>query len=176
MSDPNTGVTFPVPSPVGPGQTALPQDERDPALGEAADRLRQAAVTTAPLCVADMSRAVEDERCGAIVTFDGVVRNHDEGRAVLALEYTAHPTAEAVMREVARDVTARFPDVIVAAAHRVGPLAIGDSALTCAVAAPHRKRAFEACDVLVDEVKRRVPIWKHQRFTDGTDEWVAALA
>lgn len=175
-ADPNKGPTFPVANPAAPGETVQMQDERDPALGAHDDRFRRAFVTEQPISVAEMARAVEDDRCGAIVTFDGVVRNHDEGRGVLALDYTAHPTADAIMREVVQDLVQRFPDVIIAAAHRVGPLAIGDSALACAVAAPHRKRAFEACDLLVDEVKSRVPIWKHQRFEDGTEEWVAALA
>ncbi|MGO2720599.1 MAG: molybdenum cofactor biosynthesis protein MoaE, partial [Brachybacterium tyrofermentans] len=118
---------------------------------------------------------VEDPRCGAVVTFDGVVRDHDGGRGVERLEYTAHPGAADVMAEVAREIAERYPDTLVAVAHRYGPLEIGDSALACAVAAPHRKQAFVACDDLVDTVKQRLPIWKHQHFEDGEDEWVGAL-
>jgi len=147
----------------------------DPAMGEAAERLRHAAVTTAVIDVAAMVEAVADPRCGAVVTFDGVVRDHDEGRGVTALTYTAHPSAAEVLAQVATGIAERFPEVRLAVAHRHGPLAIGDRALVAAVAAAHRKAAFAACDALVDEVKAQVPIWKHQRFTDGTDEWVGAL-
>lgn len=147
----------------------------DPAMGEAAERLRHAGVTTAVIEVAAMVEVVADPRCGAVVTFDGVVRDHDEGRGVTELTYTAHPSAEEVLAQVAHGIAERFPDVRLAVAHRHGPLAIGDSALVAAVAAAHRKQAFAACDALVDEVKAQVPIWKHQRFTDGTDEWVGAL-
>ena len=80
-----------------------------------------------------------------------------------------------MIAEVAAEIAERYPDVLVAVAHRVGPLAIGDSALVCAIAAPHRKQAFVACDELVDTVKQRVPIWKHQVFDDGASEWVGAL-
>lgn len=162
-------------SSVLPEDMVRPQDPRDPSLGPVEHRMRLALVTEEAVSVQEMARLVADERCGAVVTFDGVVRNHDEGRGVQRLAYTAHPSAQQVMDEVLADVTGRFPDVIIAAAHRYGPLSIGDCALACAVAAPHRKRAFEACDVLVDEVKARLPIWKEQHFDDGTQEWVAAL-
>ena len=147
----------------------------DPAMGPAAERARLAEVDTEPLTLARMVSAVADPRCGAVVTFDGVVRDHDEGRGVRRLEYTAHPTADAVIEEVAREIAERYPDTLVAVAHRHGPLVIGDSALVCAVSAPHRKQAFAACDALVDTVKQRVPIWKHQVFEDGGSEWVGAL-
>ncbi|MCT1866823.1 molybdenum cofactor biosynthesis protein MoaE [Dermabacter sp. p3-SID358] len=118
---------------------------------------------------------VTDRRCGALVTFDGLVRDHDEGRGVERLSYTAHPSAGDVMADVVRTIAERYPDVFVAASHRYGDLAVGDSALVAAVAAPHRKRAFEACGDLVDEVKARVPIWKDQYFSDGSHEWVGAI-
>ncbi|MCT1955899.1 molybdenum cofactor biosynthesis protein MoaE [Dermabacter hominis] len=122
-----------------------------------------------------MVRCVEDRRCGALVTFDGLVRDHDEGRGVVRLAYEAHPSASEVMADVVRTIAERYPDVLVAASHRHGALEVGDSALVAAVAAPHRARAFEACADLVDEVKARVPIWKDQYFSDGTHEWVAAI-
>ncbi|MFD4006199.1 molybdenum cofactor biosynthesis protein MoaE [Brachybacterium paraconglomeratum] len=147
----------------------------DPAMGEAPQRVRHAAVGTEEITVAAMAKDVADPRCGAVVTFDGVVRDHDGGRGVDRLEYTSHPSAPAVIAEVAAEIAERYPDVLVAVAHRVGPLAIGDSALVCAIAAPHRKQAFVACDELVDTVKQRVPIWKHQVFDDGASEWVGAL-
>lgn len=147
----------------------------DPAMGAADQRVRHTSVDEGEISVVAMSEAVADARCGAVVTFDGVVRDHDGGRGVESLEYSAHPSAAEVIAEVAAEIAERYPDTLIAVAHRVGPLAIGDSALACAVAAPHRKQAFIACDALVDIVKQRVPIWKHQAFDDGDTEWVGAL-
>lgn len=133
----------------------------------------RAAVGEQPLDVDEHARLVEHDAAGAVVTFAGVVRDHDGGRPVSGLEYSAHPTAASVVAEVAADVAARTPGVrAVAVSHRVGPLDIGDVALACAVAAEHRREAFTVCAELVDEVKARLPVWKHQRFTDGSDEWV----
>ena len=147
----------------------------DPSMGDAAQRVRCAEIREDPLGVDRMIAAVTDPRCGALVTFDGVVRDHDGGRGVERLEYSAHPSAGEAIAEVAREIAGRYPDTLVAVAHRHGPLEIGDSALVCAVSAPHRKQAFVACDDLVDTVKQRVPIWKHQVFDDGESEWVGAL-
>ena len=169
------------PSDPGPGPTPFGTDPEqlrvaeDPAMGPAPDRVRHAEVTEQPVAIADLAAAVADPRCGAVVTFDGVVRDHDGGKGVDRLEYSGHPSAGEVIAEVAREIAERYPDTVIALAHRVGPLAIGDTALGCAVAAPHRKQAFAACDDLVDTVKQRLPIWKHQHFADGTDEWVGAL-
>lgn len=167
--DPTRGVT---PFASAPEQLRIPED---PEMGPAAERVRLAEVSEDPVAVAGAIDAVTDPRCGAIVTFDGVVRDHDGGRGVQHLEYSAHPSASAVIGEVAREIAARYPDTLIAVAHRYGPLAIGDSALVCAVAAPHRKQAFVACDDLVDTVKQRLPIWKHQVFENGESEWVGAL-
>lgn len=167
--DPTRGTT-----PFGAGADAL-RIAGDPAMGTAVERARHASVGADEISASTMARAVADPRCGAVVTFDGVVRDHDGGQGVARLEYSAHPSAEQVLAEVAAEIAERYPDCLVAVAHRVGPLAIGESALVCAVAAPHRKQAFAACDDLVDTVKQRVPIWKHQIFADGTSEWVGAL-
>lgn len=131
-----------------------------------------AAVTTDLVSVADMARAVASTSAGAVVTFAGDVRDHDHGRAVSALEYEAHPSAQRVLEEVAREVAGRHDVHAVAVAHRHGPIAIGESALVAAVSASHRGAAFAACTELVDEVKARIPVWKHQVFSDGSDEWV----
>jgi molybdopterin synthase catalytic subunit len=130
------------------------------------------AVTTRPLDVTEHERAVADPRAGAVVSFAGVVRDHDHGRTVTLLEYEAHPSAEEVLREVAAEVAADPAVYAVAVSHRVGPLAVGDVALAAAVATAHRADAFAACARLVDEVKSRIPVWKRQVFSDGTDEWV----
>jgi molybdopterin synthase catalytic subunit len=119
--------------------------------------------------------AVTSESAGAVVSFAGIVRNHDGGRTVTLLEYEAHPTAENVLKSVAESVAAEFPGVHIAIEHRIGSLGVGDLALSCAVASAHRGEAFAACARLVDEVKRRVPIWKEQQFADGTTEWVGSL-
>ena len=132
-----------------------------------------AQVVAAPLSVAEHEDAVADKAAGAIVSFAGVVRDHDGGRAVTELEYVGHPSSADVLREVAEVFAARPEIHAVAVSHRIGLLAIGDVALACAVSASHRGQAFAACAELVDEVKKRLPIWKRQVFTDGEEEWVA---
>jgi molybdopterin synthase catalytic subunit len=129
-------------------------------------------VTTEPLSVDAHQAAVAGDASGAVVTFSGVVRDHDHGRQVISLEYVGHPSAQDVLR-ACRDEIAADPRVhAVAVSHRIGPLAVGDAALVAAVSAAHRTEAFEACARLVDIVKDRLPIWKHQVFADGSDEWV----
>lgn len=108
---------------------------------------------------------------GALVTFRGVVRNHDHGLAVSALEYSAHPDASGFLEECCAAI-ARETGLRVAASHRVGPLVIGDVALIASVAAPHRHEAFDACEKLVELIKQTVPIWKRQHLADGATEWV----
>lgn len=142
-------------------------------LREPARRVVRAEVTTAPLVVDEHAAAVDDRAAGAVVTFAGVVRDHDRGREVSGIEYVSHPSAHRVLVEVVADVAARFPVDAVAVSHRLGPLAIGDAALVVAVAAAHRQEAFAAASEMVDEVKHRLPVWKHQHFADGGDEWVA---
>jgi len=133
----------------------------------------RAAVVERELSVDEHAELVSNVAAGAVVTFSGVVRNHDGGRHVEELEYSGHPTAERVIRQVADEIAARATGVrAIAVSHRIGPLRIGDVALACAVAADHRQEAFQVCAELVDEVKRQLPIWKRQVFADGTDEWV----
>jgi molybdopterin synthase catalytic subunit len=109
---------------------------------------------------------------GGRVVFLGVVRDDDAGRTVTELEYEVHPTAAAVLADIAAKFSAE-PDVLaVAVSHRAGRLVVGDAALVAAVATPHRREAFDACARLVDEVKHALPVWKRQVFADGTDEWV----
>ena len=132
----------------------------------------RAFVTTDVILVSELVAAVRSNTAGAIVTFSGDVRDNDHGRDVASLEYEAHPTAQNLLEKVASEIAARHEVLSVAVAHRHGPIPIGESALVAAVAAKHRKAAFEACAELVDEVKAKIPIWKHQVFADGTDEWV----
>jgi len=134
--------------------------------------IRLAEVTDKRLDRAAIEALVADERAGGLVAFSGNVRNHDHGRGVASLTYEGHPTARAVLEEVAREIDARFDLVSLAVAHRIGEVAIGDAALVAVVASAHRGEAFAACSELVDLTKQRLPVWKHQVFADGTDEWV----
>ncbi|MBU8823515.1 molybdenum cofactor biosynthesis protein MoaE [Mycolicibacterium goodii] len=130
-------------------------------------------LTEDPISLTEYEALVAHEAAGAVVGFAGVVRDHDGGRSVLRLEYSAHPTAQRTLEEVAAEIAAEADGVrAIAVSHRVGPLKIGDAALVAAVAADHRRAAFETCARLVDVVKERLPVWKHQHFADGTDEWV----
>lgn len=130
-----------------------------------------ALITSEPIDEAAIRAAVEAPDCGAVVLFCGVVRNHDVGRSVLALDYQAHPDAQRFLAECCNRI-AEDTGRTVSAAHRVGSLTIGDVALYAAASAPHRAEAFDACERLVELIKHTVPIWKRQRFTDGTSEWV----
>lgn len=140
-----------------------------------------AVLSAEPISVEQAIAAVESDTAGAVVSFSGVVRNHDGGKAVERLSYSAHPTAHQVMADVVARLVAEHSEgksgtepVRIWAAHRVGMLEIGDPALVCAVAAAHRGQAFAVCAELVDRIKEQVPIWKEQFFTDGTVEWVGA--
>ncbi|MGV5048798.1 molybdenum cofactor biosynthesis protein MoaE [Rhodococcus pyridinivorans] len=130
-----------------------------------------ARISSEPLDPATVDAAVAGAEHGAVVLFTGVVRNHDDGQSVTALQYQAHPDAETFLRRCCEDVAAKS-GLPVAAVHRVGDLTIGDLALVAAVAAPHRAEAFATCAELVERIKAEVPIWKRQHFTEGASEWV----
>jgi molybdopterin synthase catalytic subunit len=130
-----------------------------------------ATVTDAPLDRHSLEAFVLTTGDGAVVTFEGVIRDHDHGAGVSALDYEAHPDAEAFLREVCESI-ATESGLRVAAAHRIGHLVVGDVALIASVAAPHRADAFAACARLVDLIKERTPIWKRQHLDDGVSEWV----
>lgn len=125
-----------------------------------------------PLSVDEALAAVRHPRCGAVALFVGVVRDHDHGSAVAALDYSAHTSGVDELSRVCREVASRHEVARVAAVHRSGHLEVGDLAVVVAVSAPHRGQALDACRDLIDTLKTTVPIWKHQRFADGTDEWV----
>ena len=125
-----------------------------------------------PLDPAEVLAAVEDPAAGGVNLFVGAVRNHDGGEQVDHLDYSAHPTALERMLEVAEGVAAEFEVIALAAVHRVGPLRIGDAAVLVAASAAHRGQAYDASRALIDRLKSTAPIWKHQVFADGSDEWV----
>jgi len=134
--------------------------------------IRQVEVVDRPLDLAALQHLVADRAAGAVVSFCGDVRDNDHGRAVRELTYEGHPSAARVLAEVAQEVAARHDLIGLAVAHRVGPIPIGESALIAVVSSRHRDVAFTACADLVDLTKERIPVWKHQVFADGTDEWV----
>ena len=130
-----------------------------------------ALIVDTPIDRAWLEQQVLTDADGAVVVFEGVIRDHDHGAGVSSLDYQAHPDAERFLADVCASV-ATESGLRVAAAHRVGHLEIGDVALVAVVAAPHRAEAFAACARLVDEIKQRVPIWKRQHLADGPSEWV----
>jgi molybdopterin synthase catalytic subunit len=138
------------------------------------DVVRLLALRSTAIDPAEVISAVDDPGAGGVVSFTGLVRDHDGGRAVTELEYVAHPDAEDALRKVADTVAAELPVRALAAAHRVGVLQVGDVAVVVAAAAAHRGEAFDAARRLIDDLKETVPIWKRQVFTDGTQEWVGS--
>ena len=127
-----------------------------------------------PLDVGEVVAALDDDASGGLTLFVGRVRDHDAGKGVTGLEYSAHPSAADRLREVCERVAEQYDVHGIAAVHRVGTLAIGDIAVVVATASAHRGQAFEASRALIDTLKAEVPIWKHQRFTDGSEEWVGS--
>ncbi|HUR79586.1 MAG TPA: molybdenum cofactor biosynthesis protein MoaE [Thermoanaerobaculia bacterium] len=112
------------------------------------------------------------ESDGAYVLFEGVVRNHHDGKAVQSILYDAYrPMAEKEMELIVRDIESQYPDVALAVVHRLGQLVVGESSIAIVAASPHRREAFEACRMMIDRIKETVPIWKKERGPDG-EEWV----
>jgi molybdopterin synthase catalytic subunit len=136
------------------------------------DPVRLLSLRETDLSVDEVYQAIRDPEAGGIALFVGTVRDHDSGRDVLSLDYSAHPAAEAALRGAAEKVAADVDVRAIAVVHRVGSLSIGDIAVIVGASASHRGDAFDAARQLIDEVKRQTPIWKHQGFADGTDEWV----
>lgn len=130
-----------------------------------------AEVVSDPIDAGAVEAAVLSRADGALVTFRGVIRDHDSGHSVSRLDYSAHPDAAAFLLAACERVSAAT-GLTLGAVHRVGTLGIGDVALVAAVAAPHRAEAFAACAQLIDVIKAEVPIWKRQHSPDGTTEWV----
>lgn len=136
------------------------------------EKVRLVAVRDVPLSVDEVMAAVRDPSAGGTCVFVGMVRDVDHQRSVSGLAYSAHPTVVDRLRDISAEVAHRHPVTAVAAVHRVGDLVIGDLAVVVAVSAPHRGEAFDACRDLIDTLKSTVPIWKHQEFSDGGQEWV----
>jgi len=131
-----------------------------------------ARISSAPLDLDAHERAVEGPRAGAVTTFVGRVRDHDPDAAgaVVALEYSAHPDAEAALRAIAERAIGET-DAVVAVSHRVGRLEVGDAAVVVAVSSGHRAAAFDVCRAVIEAIKVELPVWKRQVEADGTTAW-----
>jgi molybdopterin synthase catalytic subunit len=134
--------------------------------------IRLAGLRAEPLSVDEVRAAAADPAAGAMALFLGVIRDHDHGRGVSSLSYSAHPSAAAELARVAEKIAASHQVRAIAVLHRTGDLQLGDLAVVAAVSADHRAEAFAACEALIDELKATVPIWKHQFFAGGDSEWV----
>ncbi|HEY5970404.1 MAG TPA: molybdenum cofactor biosynthesis protein MoaE [Pseudoxanthomonas sp.] len=123
--------------------------------------------------IADLRAALLDDRAGAFASFEGWVRDHNDGRAVSGLRYEAYVAlAEAEGERVLEEALAKFGILDARCVHRIGDLGIGDMAVWVGVSAAHRDAAFDACRYIIDEVKSRVPIWKHEHYREGDAGWL----
>ena len=131
------------------------------------------ALVTEPIDVETLIARVRTDACGAVATFLGVVREQHDGRPVRGLSYEAYPSmALGEMREIASEAAGKFGPCEIAIVHRTGDLQIGEASVAVAVGAPHRGAAFDACEYAIDELKRRVEIWKKEHYIDGGATWV----
>jgi|SRR5690606_21248515 len=138
------------------------------------DVVRLVGISEEPLSVDRVLASLDDPASGGLVLFVGRVRDHDGGQGVSGLSYSAHPSAERRLAEVCEQVAREYDVRGIAAVHRVGDLEIGDLAVVVATTSAHRDSSFAASRALIDTLKAEVPIWKHQRFADGSDEWVGS--
>ncbi|MEG3192114.1 molybdenum cofactor biosynthesis protein MoaE [Lysobacter sp. D1-1-M9] len=140
----------------------------------AGDHLMQRfCLAEAPFEIAPLRAALLDARAGAYAGFEGWVRDHNDGRGVQGLRYQAYAAlAQAEGERILAEALERFAIVDARCVHRVGELAIGELAIWVGVSAAHRDAAFAACRFVIDEVKARVPIWKHERYADGAADWL----
>ena len=128
-------------------------------------------ITDEPLDTGALIDSARRDTCGAVASFIGVVRNHDGGESVDAIEYSSHPSSQQILRDIAVEFKDRPGVHRIVAWHRVGRLEIGEDAMVVAVAAEHRAQAFRAVETIVEDVKAKLPIWKKQELTDGSHNW-----
>ena len=130
-------------------------------------------ISATPIDIASLRRELEAARAGAVLCFEGRVRDHNDGRAVDGLSYQAYAElAEAEGRRIVEEARAKFAVEHIVCVHRIGDLALGDIAVWTGVSAAHRGAAFDACRYVIDQVKERVPIWKREHYVEGTSEWL----
>jgi molybdopterin synthase catalytic subunit len=131
-------------------------------------------ITTEPIGAHSVLPLVESEQYGAALVFLGVVRNHNEGRAVTGVYYEAYrEMAERTLKEIVEEAARRVEPASIAAVHRLGELAVGNVSIAIAVSTPHRAEAFDACRYVIEEVKQRLAVWKQERYTSGESDWLA---
>ena len=128
-------------------------------------------ITDEPLDASALISSARRDTCGAVASFIGVVRNHDGGESVDAIEYSCHPSSQQILRDIVSDMRDRPGVHRIVAWHRVGHLGIGEDAMVVAVAAEHRAQAFRAVEAIVEDVRAKLPIWKKQGLTDGSHNW-----
>ena len=128
-------------------------------------------ITDEPLDTGALIDSARRDTCGAVASFVGVVRNHDGGESVDAIEYSSHPSSQQILRDIAVEFKDRPGVHRIVAWHRVGRLGIGEDAMVVAVAAEHRAQAFRAVEGIVEDVKAKLPIWKKQELSDGSHNW-----
>ena len=134
-------------------------------------------ITDERIDVDQLRKDFGDDTCGAVVVFDGLVRNHHEGKSVTALVYEHHPImAQPAGEEIVKEAYDKFPITHALAVHRIGDVPIGEAAVVTMVASSHRAEAFDACQYLIDEIKHRVPLWKHETYTDGSSVYTEQCA
>jgi len=128
---------------------------------------------TDPIHIPSVLEGVADPQTGGTVFFLGTVRDHHQGKIVTSLSYEAYiPMAEAQLETLVKDVVTRFHPNHVGVVHRIGPIPLGEAAVAIAVSSAHREAAFDACRALIEGIKARIPIWKHETYADGTSVWV----
>ncbi len=131
------------------------------------------AITDQPVSATDVLAHVGDDADGAVCVFVGVVRDHNDGRPVQAVHYSAYDDMAAkVLAEIAAEAAARAGSDRVAVVHRTGRLRIGEPSVAIAVSSPHRAQAFDACRHVIEEIKKRLPVWKHEQYADGDAAWL----
>ena len=128
-------------------------------------------ITDEPLDSGALIDSARRDTCGAVASFIGVVRNHDGGESVDAIEYSSHPSSQQILRDIVMEFKDRPGVHRIVAWHRVGRLEIGEDAMVVAVAAEHRAQAFRVVETIVEDVKAKLPIWKKQELTDGSHNW-----
>jgi molybdopterin synthase catalytic subunit len=134
--------------------------------------VRATAITSEPLDIHALLPIVDAAGTGAVTTFLGLVRDHNQGRRVLHLVYEAYePLAEKALQRIVAEVKEQWPAVVLAVHHRTGRLAIGEASVAIAAGSPHRAEAFAACRYAIERVKQIVPVWKHEYF-EGGDVWI----
>ena len=116
---------------------------------------------------------IERDEAGAILTFAGTVRNRHRGRDVIAIDYHAYESMAArELEKLEREIESRWPEIRAAIVHRIGYLELGEASVLIAVSSPHRTQAYESSRFIIEEIKKRLPVWKKERYSDGVEEWV----